>query len=48
MHAQHSAHPDLLALYYDWRAFERPPLRDGAPDYTPAQRATWEIGRAHV
>ncbi len=25
---------DLLALFGEWRAFERPPLRDGAPDYT--------------
>lgn len=25
---------DLLTLFHDWRAFERPPLLDGAPDYT--------------
>ena len=25
---------ELLALFAEWRAFERPPLRDGAPDYT--------------
>ena len=25
---------DLLALFEDWREFEQPPLRDGAPDYT--------------
>lgn len=25
---------DLLDLFGEWRAFERPPLRDGAPDYT--------------
>ncbi|MEM9057513.1 MAG: hypothetical protein AAGD86_08560 [Pseudomonadota bacterium] len=24
----------MLALFADWRAFERPPLLDGAPDYT--------------
>ena len=24
----------LVALFKDWRSFERPPLRDGAPDYT--------------
>ncbi|MGH8251770.1 MAG: DUF885 family protein [Steroidobacteraceae bacterium] len=24
----------LLRLFEDWRAFERPPSRDGAPDYT--------------
>ena len=27
---------DLLQLFADWRAFERPPLREGAPDYTAA------------
>jgi Bacterial protein of unknown function (DUF885) len=36
---------DLLALFDDWRAFERPPLRDGAPDYGAARmveaRAAW-------
>jgi Bacterial protein of unknown function (DUF885) len=26
----------LVQLFEDWRAFERPPLRDGAPDYTAA------------
>ena len=25
---------DLLTLFEDWREFEQPPLRDGAPDYT--------------
>ena len=24
---------DLVALFQDWRSFERPPMRDGAPDY---------------
>ena len=28
---------DLLTLYQDWRAFERPPMLDGAPDYTREQ-----------
>jgi hypothetical protein len=28
---------DLVELFDDWRAFERPPLRDGAPDYTAAR-----------
>ena len=32
-----SPYNDLAVLFEDWRAFERPPLRDGAPDYT-AQR----------
>lgn len=27
---------DLTALFNDWRAFENPSLRDGAPDYTAA------------
>jgi len=30
---------DLVALFEDWRAFEEPPLRDGAPDYTAARMA---------
>ncbi len=25
---------DLVALFKEWRAFEKPPLREGAPDYT--------------
>lgn len=25
---------DLVALFKEWRAFEKPPLLDGAPDYT--------------
>jgi hypothetical protein len=28
---------DLLVLFEDWRAFESPPLLDGAPDYTVQQ-----------
>jgi len=30
---------DLTALFAEWRAFERPPLLDGAPDYTAATTA---------
>lgn len=30
---------DLVALFEDWRAFERPPLRNGAPDYTAKRMA---------
>ncbi|MCJ7466417.1 MAG: hypothetical protein MUO53_06950 [Maribacter sp.] len=26
----------LVALFKEWRAFEKPPLREGAPDYTAA------------
>jgi hypothetical protein len=29
-----STHDDLVELFRDWRAFESPPLLDGAPDYT--------------
>ena len=29
-----SQHSDLLKLFSEWRAFERPPQLDGAPDYT--------------
>jgi len=29
------SYDDLLTLFEEWRAFEPPPLRDGAPDYTP-------------
>lgn len=25
---------DLVSLYQEWREFERPPVREGAPDYT--------------
>jgi hypothetical protein len=40
--ASKDSYDDLVALFEDWRAFERPPVRDGAPDYT---RAT--IARKH-
>ncbi|HQS56616.1 MAG TPA: hypothetical protein PLK14_16045, partial [Sediminibacterium sp.] len=29
-----SNYSDLVALFKEWRAFEKPPLRNGAPDYT--------------
>jgi hypothetical protein len=32
--AMASTHDDLVSLFEDWRAFENPPLLDGAPDYT--------------
>jgi len=32
--AGHSDYDELLQLFQDWRAFESPPLRSGAPDYT--------------
>ena len=31
-----ATYDDLLGLFNEWRAFEAPPLRDGAPDYTAA------------
>ncbi len=38
--AQDTAGPgsyqDLVALFAEWRAFEQPPMRDGAPDYSAA------------
>ncbi len=33
---------DLLQLFADWRAFESPPLLDGAPDYTAERFAARE------
>lgn len=30
----HKEYADLVQLFKEWRAFERPPIRDGAPDYT--------------
>ena len=29
-----SSYQELVALFNDWRAFENPPKKDGAPDYT--------------
>jgi hypothetical protein len=31
-----SDYQELRSLFQQWRAFEKPPLRDGAPDYTAA------------
>lgn len=31
-----SDYQSLVALYNEWRTFESPPLKDGAPDYTTA------------
>ncbi len=33
-------HADLVALFAEWREFERPPMLDGAPDYTAEQFAS--------
>jgi hypothetical protein len=32
------SYEDLTALFMEWRAFETPPMKDGAPDYTEAGR----------
>ncbi|MEE4300111.1 MAG: DUF885 family protein [Pseudomonadales bacterium] len=34
--AQASEYAELVALFEDWRAFESPPLHEGAPDYRAA------------
>ena len=34
-----SRYEDLTTLFADWRAFQRPPLADGVPDYTEAAMA---------
>ena len=31
---------ELIDLFHDWRAFENPPIRAGAPDYTASTFAT--------
>ncbi len=28
-----ASYSDLVALFHEWRQFEKPPMRDGAPDY---------------
>jgi hypothetical protein len=45
----------LVALFTEWRTFEQPALRDGAPDYTPAAMAkqaealkTWQARLAAI
>ncbi len=39
MPARSTSYDDLVKLFEEWRAFERPPMLDGAPDYTPARTA---------
>lgn len=39
---QQSSYADLLALFKEWRDFERPSLKNGAPDYSKQARlAAW-------
>ncbi len=35
--ARAQSYDDLVQLFEDWRSFESPPMRDGAPDYTVAR-----------
>ncbi|TXI89951.1 MAG: hypothetical protein E6Q34_09795 [Burkholderiaceae bacterium] len=34
-----ASYSELVALFQEWRAFERPQLKDGAPDYSKEARA---------
>ena len=34
LQAQQENYNGLVSLFKEWRAFEKPPIRDGAPDYT--------------
>jgi hypothetical protein len=34
--SQPAGYDELVKLFQDWRAFERPPVKDGAPDYSAA------------
>src|SRR5687768_7478630 len=36
---QRGTYQDLVTLFEEFQAFERPPLKDGAPDYTAATLA---------
>ena len=38
------SHDDLVTLFEEWRAFEQPTLRDGAPDYTSEAMADKHSG----
>ena len=50
--ASADTHADLLELFADWRTFEEPPLRNGAPDYTAdtfaARHADYQALRARL
>jgi len=39
-----ASYDDLVALFHDWRAFERPPLLHGAPDYTAETNTRRQAG----
>ncbi|MCZ6918342.1 MAG: DUF885 family protein [Gemmatimonadetes bacterium] len=38
-HPASSSYDDLVALFHEWREFERPTFLDGVPDYSPAAMA---------
>ena len=42
--AAEGSYDDLVDLFAEWRDFERPPLLDGAPDYTRASETRWREG----
>ncbi len=45
--AQQNSYDDLVVFFREWRAYETPPLRDGAPDYTKETFDTrWEAFKA--
>jgi hypothetical protein len=37
--AMSAGHPDLVSLFTEWRAFQKPKVVNGVPDYTPAAMA---------
>lgn len=47
-----SGYASLVTLFHDWRAFQKPPVADGVPDYSPAamnaQRAKLPQMRARL
>lgn len=43
---QEQTYQDLVQTYTEWRQFEQPPLRDGAPDYTPRRMQQVRTGIA--
>jgi hypothetical protein len=46
--APSGSYAELLRLFEDWRTYEKPPLRDGAPDYTAATVARRRAGLAQL
>jgi hypothetical protein len=44
--AQGTGYADLVSLFADWRAFQKPKVVDGVPDYTAAAMAAQQRGLA--